>query len=198
MNHVMKVATVNLNSTKTVINQNLLRDFIWNHEIDMVFLQELCYENFSFIPSHHAIVNMDDKGMGTGILLRKSFDYRDVILDPNGRIISIIVNDINYINIYAFSGTNRKKDRDHLFLNNLSVHISKPRNKYSVLGGDFNCILNPSDSLRSCKNLSSGLKRVVESLQWKDVLLELKKNEFTFHRLGSASRLDRFYGPAEF
>lgn len=100
MNHILKIATVNLNSTTTVVNQNLLRDFIWNHDIDLVFLQELCYENFSFLPSHFAVVNISEHGMGTGILLRKLFDFENVILDPNGRISSIVINKINYINIY--------------------------------------------------------------------------------------------------
>lgn len=197
MNHVLKIATINLNSTKTTINQNLLRDFIWNRDIDLVFLQELCYENFSFLPSHFAVVNINEHGMGTGILLRKLFEFDNIILDPNGRISSIVINRINYINIYAYSGTNRKKERDELFINNLAVHLSKSGVSYSVLGGDFNCVLERSDC-SGVFNDSAGLRRLVESFQWKDVTKELKKNQFTFFRSGSASRLDRFYGPTEF
>lgn len=197
MNHILKIATVNLNSTTTVVNQNLLRDFIWNHDIDLVFLQELCYENFSFLPSHFAVVNISEHGMGTGILLRKLFDFENVILDPNGRISSIVINKINYINIYAFAGTNRKKEREDLFVNGLAVHLSKSGVSYSVLGGDFNWFLERSDST-GIFNDSAGLRRLVESFQWKDILKELKQNQFTFHRSGSASRLDRFYGPVGF
>lgn len=198
MNFTLKIASVNLNSTTTTINQNLLRDFIWNQDIDLVFVQELCYQNFSFIPSHFAIINLNQNGMGTGILLRKSFEFNNVVLDPNGRISSLVINGINYINIYAFSGTNKKKERDELFLNNLTVHLSKSGIEYSVLAGDFNCILNSSDATGATKNVSAGLKRLVESLQWKDIFAEMKQNEFTFFRSGVASRLDRIYGPSRF
>lgn len=198
MNFILKIATVNLNSTTTFINQNMLRDFVWNHDIDLLFVQELCYQNFSFIPSHFSIVNLSQRGMGTGILLRKSFEFNNVILDPNGRISSIVINNINFINIYAHSGTNKKKERDELFLNNLTVHLSKSGVEYSVLGGDFNCILNSSDATGSSNNFSSGLKRLVDAFQWKDIMIEKRKSEFTFFRSGASSRLDRFYGPAEF
>lgn len=92
----------------------------------------------------------------------------------------------------------KKKERDELFLDNMAVHLNKGGFTYSVVGGDFNCILNAGDTAGSNKNFCSGLKRLIELFKWKDIALELKKNIFTFFRGVSQSRLDRFYAPLKF
>lgn len=109
MNFVFKVGSVNLNSSNNTVNKYLLRDFVFNNEVDILFVQELCYDNFSFISSHSAIVNLSENGSGTAILIRKSFNFCQPLQDPNGRISSIVVNDVNYVNVYAYSGSNKKK-----------------------------------------------------------------------------------------
>ena len=193
MNYVFKVGSVNLNSSSSAINKSLLREFVINHDIDIIFLQEVCYANFSFIRSHSPLINIGENGSGTAILIRNSFEFSQPLLDPNGRISSVVVNGVNYVNIYAFSGSNRKKERDQLFINDLAVHLGKGGKKIDVIGGDFNCILNNGDSNSSVKNFSTGLKQLIEMFKLKDVAFELKKNAFTFIRNDSSSRLDRFY-----
>lgn len=198
MNYVFKIGSVNLNSSTSTINKSLLRDFVVNNDVDILFLQEVCYANFSFILSHSALVNLGENGSGTAILIRNSFEFSQPLLDPNGRISSVVVNGVNYINIYAFSGSNRKKERDNMFVNDLSVHFGKGGKKIDVIGGDFNCILSNCDSNSSVKNFSTGLKQLVEMFHLKDVAMEMKKNVFTFIRNNSSSRLDRFYTVSSF
>lgn len=198
MNFICSVATINLNSTNTAVNRSLLKDFIYEHNIDIVFLQEVSYNDFAFVSSHNALVNVSVDRKGTAILIRKSFSYSDFIFDPSGRILSVVVNGVNYINIYAQSGSDKKRERDELFTEGLSVHLNKPGTVFTMLGGDFNCILDPKDSLGSTKNFSNGLKNLVELFSFKDVAKSLKSDRFTFHRNQSASRLDRFYIPKEF
>lgn len=184
-----------MNSSTSTINKGFLRDFVRDNDIDILFLQEVCYANFSFVPSHSALVNIGESGSGTAILIRRSFTFSQPLLDPNGRISSMIVNGVNYINIYAFSGSNKRKERDNLFVNNLSVHLAKGGKKNDVIGGDFNCILNNFDTTSSTKSFSTGLRKLVEMFNLKDVALELKTNTYTFIRNNTSSRLDRFYAP---
>ena len=198
MNHVMRVASVNLNSSTNLVNKNLLKDFIFNNDLDVIFLQEVVYSNFSFIPSFLPFVNISERESGTAILVRNSFESSQPLFSLNGRVTSIVIENINFVNVYAHSGSNRRKERDNLFLNDLTTHLAKANVSTNIVGGDFNCIINGSDCIGDSKNYSAGLRQLIEAFGWKDVAWELKKHQFTFHRLSSASRLDRFYIPHGF
>lgn len=92
MVHSMTIGSVNLNSSKSDINKQSLKDFVINKSIDLLFVQELVYENFSFLPGYNAIVNVGECNRGTGILIRNSFPYEGVLCDISGRITSVIIN----------------------------------------------------------------------------------------------------------
>lgn len=169
MNFVYTIATLNLNSSNANVNKNLLKDFIMDYNVDIAFLQEVSFEDFSFIYSHNSLVNISIDKKGTAVLIRKSFSYSDFILDPSGRIVSVRVNDVNLINIYAHSGNNLRKERDNLFTEALTVHLNKPGTKSMLIGGDFNCILHAEDNRSSQKNFSCGLKHLVDLFKLKDI-----------------------------
>lgn len=198
MNFKISVATINLNSSNNDIHKSLLRDFVYNYDIDVVFLQEVVYENFTFLSSHNALLNISSDRKGTGVLIRKNFNYSSPILDPSGRILSLVVRGVNFVNVYAHSGSNKKKQRDELFRNQMAVHLSKTNIRFSVIIGDFNCIINPADSNSSIKNYCKGLQHLVDSFKFKDIAQSLNCDKYTFYRGDSASRLDRAYGPQEF
>lgn len=198
MNFSISIATINLNSSNNDIHKSLLRDFVHSYDVDLVFLQEVMFENFNFLSSHNALINISADKKGTGVLIRKKFSYSSPIFDPSGRILSLVVNGINFINVYAHSGSNKKRQRDDLFANQMAVHLSRSDCKFSVLIGDFNCILNPTDSNSSVKNYSKGLRSLVDAFKFKDIAQALKCDKFTFYRGDSTSRLDRVYGPQEF
>lgn len=196
MNYVYTIATINLNSSNTKANKGLLKDFINNHDIDVIFLQEVSYEDFSFIYTHHSLVNISSDKKGTAILIRKSLTYSDSVLDLSGRITSVVINNVNMINIYAHSGNNMRKEREHLFTEALTIHLNKPNSTSTLIGGDFNCVLEARDTKGPPNNLSNSLKSVVDLLGLQDIAKMRKANQFTFFRGNSASRLDRFYAPA--
>lgn len=196
MNFVYTIATINLNSSNCKANKGLLKDFIMNHDIDVAFLQEVSYEDFSFVYTHNALVNISSDKKGTAILIRKTLEFSDYILDLSGRITSVIVNNVNMINIYAHSGNNMRKERDHLFTEALTIHLNKPKCAFTLIGGDFNCVLDAKDTKGTQNNFSSGLKNLVDLLSLQDIAKTRKANQFTFFRGNSASRLDRFYAPA--
>lgn len=198
MNFVFNIATLNLNSINTDINKSLLKDFITKFDIDVAFLQEVAFDNFSFLPSYTSLINISIDRKGTGVLIKDNIDFHSFVLDPSGRIISVVINDINFVNVYAHSGTNKKREREDLFLNQMTVHLSKTNCMYSVMLGDFNCILEPNDSNSSIKNVSKGLRTLVNAFNFKDIASEKKSANFTFYRGPTASRLDRIYGNQEF
>lgn len=138
MPFIRNIATANLNAINSDVKKSLLKDFIWNNDLDIIFIQELSFENFAFLNSHTAIVNISADNKGTGILLRNNLQYSDIILNENGRISSVCVDSINFINIYAHSGSNQKKERDTLFNEDILIHLA--HGKENVIVGDFNCI----------------------------------------------------------
>lgn len=197
MPFIRKFATVNLNAISSKLKLSLFKDFVWNNDLDFVFVQEVAVENFNFLSSHTALVNISVDGKGTGILVRKNIDYSNVIMNSNGRITSAEIDGINFINIYAHSGSKFKKERDKLFTEDILIHLSET--KENVLLGDFNCIIDKNDSNSSIKNVSNGLKNMTSSLTLIDIELNHNKNRiFTFVRGNSKSRLDRIYASKEF
>lgn len=192
-----KLASININAISSIVKKNLLKDFVWNNDIDFLFLQEVAFENFNFIPSHNAFVNISEDNKGTAILVRRNIETSDILLNPNGRISSIRIGGINFINIYAHSGSGYRKERDLLFSQDIIPHLSC--DSPNVLLGDFNCILLNKDSNGTVKNISQGLKQLVDSLDLEDIGITInKKPHFTFFRGESMSRLDRVYGPKSF
>lgn len=103
MNYVLSIGTMNLNSSNSDLNKNMLKDFVRVLDLDIIFLQEVIFENFQFIHTHTAIVNRQRKDLGTAILIRKGLELKDVLCDPNGRILSLTIANMNFINISAFS-----------------------------------------------------------------------------------------------
>lgn len=87
---IRRISTGNLNAISCNIKKLLLRDYIWNNDVGVIFLQEVAIENFSFIQSHNALVNISDDGKGTAILIRKTLDFTDCVLNSNGRIVSVV------------------------------------------------------------------------------------------------------------
>lgn len=192
-----KIASININAISSTLKKNLLRDFVWNNEIDILFLQEVAFENFNFLPSHLAFVNISSDNKGTAILVRKNIDFFDVLMNPNGRITSIRIGGINFINIYAHSGSAFRKERDTLFTQDILAHLSQTYS--NVILGDFNCILLKKDSNGVVKNISQGLQQLVDSFLLRDIGNSLNSKTFyTFFRGDSMSRLDRVYGPQTF
>lgn len=191
-NFCMRLATINLNGIMCQAKQSLLRDFIKINDIDIIFLQEVNLKSFPLLVDHDVILNFSDLSRTTAVAIRKGLDYKDVIVDPNGRIISFLLNGINYVNIYAQSGSQFKKERNDFFTEEISIHINR-HFEGVIIGGDFNCFLNAKDT-NGAMNFCQGLQQLVDKMKLTDVSNHVLKNiNFTFFRGSSASRLDRFY-----
>lgn len=195
MNYIRKVVTININAIAIQAKKMLLKEFLTKNDVDIAFLQEVQFEDFSFIQSHEALVNIGVTNKGTAILIRRTLEHSQLLMDPEGRVMSVSVDGLNFVNVYGHSGAHYKIERDLLFSDTIAVHFNKPGIKGHVLAGDFNCVLDENDCKGKMYNFSSGLKSAVELLELQDVAMVLKsaKRDFTFFRGDSASRLDRVY-----
>lgn len=189
------ISTLNVNCIKDKTKQSLLSEFIRNNDIDVLFIQEVNENKIQAPYLYKTILNAGTNNRGTGFIIRNDLKTEQVLLDPNGRISSIVINKTNFINIYAHSGTNNRDEKYNLFVNELPLHLNKSSIEKTIIGGDFNCIINRRDSNARTFNFCAGLRSVLISLNLKDVWDELHPDiiHFTFARGPVTSRLDRFY-----
>jgi exonuclease III len=200
MNYSRKICSDNLSGFDCTVKKSLLKDFIINKDSDIVFLQEVVFTNFNLMFGYETIINIGTAPRGTAIFIRSGIQYRDLLLSTCGRIISFAIEDTVFTNVYPISGSQYKRERRDFFLNDIISHLNKPNTTKYIIGGDFNCILDPADTRGTSKNLCHELKRMVHNLSMKDIYTKFSQNytsrQFTFHRGNSASRLDRFYASA--
>jgi exonuclease III len=87
---------------------------------------------------------MGSEGGGTAILAKDCYHITNIQRIPTGRGTSAQFNDIKIVNIYAPSGSERKRERDDFYNNDVARLLIHP-NPNMILAGDFNCVLANSD-----------------------------------------------------
>ena len=111
---------------------------------------------------------------------------------PSGRAISAEYNNLKLINVYAPSGTARRTERESFFNTDLP-HFLYTALSNTIIGGDFNCVLNPADTTGNF-HISRALADIVKWLNfidtWKQDPL---RPTYTHHHPTGATRIDRFY-----
>jgi hypothetical protein len=170
----------------------MLEEFLYKHDIDLALLQEVTNTKFIIFRRYTSHINMGTEGRGTAILAKDCFLLTDIHRIPTGRGISALFNGIRIINIYAPSGSEKKREKEEFYtdvVERLFTHSSDNM----VLAGDFNCVLIPSACTESL-NISRALGRLVTGLDLVDVwdMNEARKIS-THYTIKGASRLDRIY-----
>jgi hypothetical protein len=84
---------------------------------------------------------------GTAILARHDFPLTNVTTLPTGRAIAADYNGLRLVNVYAPAGTAKRTDRE-LFFNSKLPASFYAASESVLLGGDFNCVLHPTDTTR--------------------------------------------------
>lgn len=194
MVHTYSVATLNFNGNTSSTKIKMLQKFLQYNDIDVLFLQEVQTENFSALFNYTAYVNIGTDNLGTAIITKSGISLDSIEKLPSGRGISGVYQNQAFINIYAPSGSNKRRERNAFFQTEVP-YLFRNLSHYYVFGGDFNCVLQPSDCTGNY-NTSSTLKEFISTLQMRDVWLAKKKtNQYTFFSSNSAARLDRLYVP---
>lgn len=149
--------------------------------------------------SYHSLFN--SRSRGTAILIHKSLQFTpsDIIADPQGRYIIVtgcIVNTpVILANLYAPNWDNDNFFSDLLYsLPNLDSH-------FLILGGDFNCCLdpvldrsstNPSKQSKSAQVINSFLKDYAVSDLWRRMNPTARTYSFFSQVHQTFSRIDYF------
>ena len=78
------------------------------------------------------------------MLVRRGLQASNLLVEPDGRLISIDVNDVTYIGLYAPSGSNNKKNRNAFYKTTVPAYFLASKNP-AVLMGDFNAVEYSND-----------------------------------------------------
>lgn len=185
---IRSACTINLNAINTFVKKSLFENFVWNNDIDILFMQEVAFEDFGFLPTHAAIVNIGTEHKSTAILVRKTVKFENVVMSTDGRLTSVTIDQVNFINVYAASGSGRKNERHNMFTSGIIPHLSTT--KRNVVVGDFNCVLSRADSNSRAANSCTGLENLISTLRLYDVEMKKKMAELSILSYGATLNLD--------
>lgn len=179
---------------------SLLNDFLWQNDIDIVMLQEVSVDFITGVRGYYELCNKGYNDRGTGFLIRKGINFSHPCLSESGRLTSLAIDQINFINVYAPSGSNKRAERSEFFTNDISLHLMKDGISETICGGDFNCIIERGDNNGDSFNDCPALRTLINQMSWVDIWRHVRGNEtvFTFQRGRAASRIDRFYCSSSF
>ena len=175
------ISTFNINGLNDENKQLQLIDFVNTNNIDILMLQEcnlrsLENVNHMFKSFFHIYLNpsINLKG-GTAILIKRSLPITVIDLEKSAdsRIMSLRLKycnqELHIVNIYAHSGNNFINEREILFQNEILYYLRRNLSN-TIIGGDWNCIINKNDSTTNNCHMSNALTTLVRELRFKDVL----------------------------
>ena len=136
--------TININGLHSELKRFMLKNYIYQNGLDVVFLQEFVNELVCDIPGYVSHCNIGTAQRGTAILLRNGLDLTSITLLPDGRGISGILGDILLVNIYAPSGSNNRSARVKFFQEDINILFRQNCEKI-MFAGDFNCVTPQDD-----------------------------------------------------
>jgi len=111
---------------------------------------------------------------------------------PSGRAMAVVFSGIFIINVYAPSGTAKHAERKRYYNMELPNLLSEYTNPI-LMGGDFNCILQPVDTTGTFTT-SNALAEIVRGLRLTDMWDQDPRHPtFTHYFPTGASRIDLFY-----
>ena len=201
----IKIAMLNINGINLEEKQKLVHQFIIQHKIHVLFMQEhnIKVDNkIDFLMDNYLVFlnkSINIKG-GTLILIDKSIDCRvdKIEMSPDSRILSIICTiygvKMQLINVYAHSGNSMNTARDELFEKDLMYYL-RHNISNSYLSGDWNCVLSDRDVSRpGTVQVSKSLTKLIRDARFSDVWHVQNRNiEYTYVRENYGSRIDRIY-----
>jgi exonuclease III len=129
---------------------------------------------------------------GTAILSRNDFSLMNIATIPSGHAITANFNGFRLINTYAPSGMARRTERED-FSNLELPELFYPPSRFMLLGGDFNCILHPTNTTGPFTT-STALSKIVHGFALEDTWHQDPcRPVFTHYSPTGATRIGRIY-----
>ena len=168
----------------------MLADFLLLQETDIFLVQEVTKAVLHDFYGYNMHYNIGATMRSTAIITRDVISLENVTMLPTGRAVAAQFREIQIINVYAPSGRARKQDREIFYINEVP-YILVTAGDHILLGGDFNCILDQTDTTGGY-NYSRALQELAQGLAMVDTWRPNTDRRVYTHISGTgASRLDR-------
>jgi exonuclease III len=119
--------------------------FLHLNAIYIICLQEVTSTTVKTLRNYIAHFNIGNEGKGTAILHKDCYTLTAIEKVPNGRGITGTFNDVKILNVYAPSGSERKREGEEFFNTEVPrLFIHPPTNL--IVAGDFNCVLQKTET----------------------------------------------------
>ena len=183
----------------TEAKQLQIENFLKIHDIDILNLQETHLEKDSFsscnfiLFNYEIIKNNSNSQYGTCILIKKNFEFQNVILHESGRVIILDIGTFTIGNVYLPSGTdNESRSKRESFCGEILPTLLVNAKECGILGGDWNNIVDKQDCTHHAESkLSPCLKRTVAAFNWTDSFRRLYPDKVCFSRYYNAANFIR-------
>jgi exonuclease III len=123
----------------------MLEAFLQQHEVDIALFREVVYTTLSDIRKYETYLNICSNLRGTAILVKYGIVVEEVKRLPTGRGIAAHVLNKWFINVYAPSGSEKRAESESFYSTDM-VTLLPVSEVESVMGGDFNCVINRHDT----------------------------------------------------
>jgi exonuclease III len=127
---------------------------------------EVTHANVNMISQYTAHMNIGIDGRGTAILDKDGLILTNIQRIPSGRGIAATLNGIRIVNIYAPSGSEKRREKE-AFYNEEFATLLPPTVTEMILAGDFNCVLSQADCTGR-GNYNKALERLVRGRSLRD------------------------------
>lgn len=135
----------------------------------------------------------------TAILVAKHLTVRHFVCDPDGRLVSVQLQHVSFVSLYAPSGRVFREERSAFFRIVVPAFLSSVKLPLFLVG-DFNAVGGPQDRLRLAGTTPStlvdhALVALVSSLELVDMWKALRPRDLahTYTHQGGSARIDRIY-----
>jgi exonuclease III len=133
------------------------------HESDILFLQEIVANRMGPIHGYNTDYNIGRDLRGTALIVKERIHLTSIEKLPTGRAIATQYHQMLLSNIYVPSGSNARREREY-FLNTEIIYLLRHAPTYVILGGYFDCVLDPLDctgEIRLCTSLTAFIKNTI-------------------------------------
>jgi exonuclease III len=145
MQHVIKVATLNINGIVTKTRIVILEDVFRRQVIDLALLQEVTRGGLTTLLRYTAHTNIRTERRGTAFLAKHGLVLSDIRRIPSGRGIAATYNGMRIINLYVPSTAEKRKEREIFYNTEISPLLPSTHTEM-LIAGDFNYVLASSDT----------------------------------------------------
>ena len=170
----------------------MLDALLRRRDIDILLVKEVTCHILNDFQGYTTQYNIGSNRRGTAIVVRDGINLENIILSPSVRAMAARFREIWIINVYASSITAMKQERERFFNSELP-HLLTRETSHILLGGDFNCILEASDTTGDF-TYSRALAELVHGLALTDTWQGNPTRKIYTHYFASgATTIDRVY-----